>query len=178
MPIPEGVRALRNRGVPSPVREFFVGVLWAIGVFLITYKFADRSREGRASTYAGAAAILVALFPTQRPGGGFALTPLQTQVGEQTVEGIHFGSAGVFIALLALISYYFGKFGHTRRGLHYVCAVIIGVALALAGIAGRTGHPDKGLLVAGVLAVLAFTVSWMAKVEFDILFGKSRGAAP
>jgi hypothetical protein len=161
----------------SGMREFFVGVLWAIGVFLVTYKVAEPSRESRASTYAGLAVILVALFPTERPGDGFALTPLQAQLGESTVEGIHFLSAGVFIGLLALISFYFGKFGRTRRRLHYTCAGIIVAALALAAFAGITGEPDKGLLVAEVVAVLAFTASWLAKVEFDILFGRSRGAA-
>jgi hypothetical protein len=161
----------------SGMREFFVGVLWAIGVFLVTYKFAEFSKESRVSTYAGLAAIFVALFPTARPGDGFALTPLQARLGETTVEGIHFGSAGVFIALLALISFYFGKFGRTRRRLHYACAGIIVAALALAAFAGITGEPDKGLLVAEVLAVLAFTVSWLAKVEFDILFGRSKEAA-
>ena len=161
----------------SGMREFFVGVLWAIGVFLVTYKFAERSKESRVSTYAGLAAIVVALFPTERPGDGFALTPLQAQIGEETVEGIHFGSAGAFIALLALISFYFGKFGHARRRLHYACAATIVAALAFAAFAGITGEPDKGLLFAEVLAVLAFTVSWMAKVEFDILFGRSSEAA-
>jgi len=157
----------------SGMREFFVGVLWAIGVFLVTYKVAEPSRESRASTYAGLAAILVALFPTERPGDGFALTPLQAQLGESTVEAIHFLSAGVFIALLALISFYFGRFGRTRRRLHYACAGIIVAALALAAFAGITGEPDKGLLVAEVLAVLAFTTSWLAKVEFDVLFGET-----
>ena len=157
----------------SGMREFFVGVLWAIGVFLVTYKFTEASQESRASTYAGLAAILVALFPTARPGDGFALTPLQTRLGEATVEGIHFGSAGVFIGLLALISFYFGKFGRTRRRMHYACAGIIVAALALAAFAGITSEPDKGLLVAEVLAVVAFTASWLAKVEFDILFGRS-----
>jgi hypothetical protein len=161
----------------SGMREFFVGVLWAIGLFLITYKFAERSKESRVSTYAGLAAIFVALFPTQRPGDGFALTPLQAQLGEETVERIHFGSAGAFIALLGLISYYFGRFGHTRRRLHYVCAGVIVAALALAAFAGLTGEPDKGLLVAEVVAVLAFTTSWLAKVEFDVLLGRSTGGA-
>jgi hypothetical protein len=160
----------------SGMREFFVGVLWAIGVFLITYKFADFTRESRASTYAGLAVILVALFPTGRPGVGFPLTPLQAQLGETVVERIHFAAAGVFIGLLALISFYFGTYGRTRRRLHYACAGVILVALALAAFAGITGEPDKGLLVAQVAAVLAFTVSWLATVEFDILFG--RGKAP
>lgn len=160
----------------SGMREFFVGTLWAIGVFLVTYKFAEFSRESRASTYAGLAAIVVALFPTERPGDGFPLTPLQARLGEGTVEAIHFGAAGVFIGLLALNSFYFGRYGRTRRRLHYACALVIVAALALAAFAGFTGEPDKGLLVAEVVAVMAFTTSWLAKVEFDILFGKVAGS--
>ena len=34
----------------SGVRELFVGALCAIGVFLLTYKVAERSRENRLST--------------------------------------------------------------------------------------------------------------------------------
>lgn len=156
----------------SGMRELFVGVLWAIGVFLVTYKFGEFSRESRASTYAGLSVIAVAVFPTQRPGDGFPLTPLQTRLGEGTVESIHFGSAGVFIGLLALISFYFGRYGRTRRRLHYALAGTIVAALGLAAFAGLTGDPDKGLLVAEVVAVLAFTASWLAKVEFDLLFGR------
>jgi hypothetical protein len=158
----------------SGMREFFVGVLWAIGVFLITYKFADGTQEARASTYAGFAAILVALFPTQRPGAGFPLTPLQSEVGEDTVEFIHFGAAGVFIFFLGLISVLFGRSGHRWPRLHFVCAGVIGAELLLAAFAGITGEPDKGLLFAEVFAVMAFTVSWMATVEFDYLFRNDR----
>src|ERR687898_3135634 len=95
----------------SGVREVFVGTLCAIGVFLVTYKVAERSRENRLSIYAGAAAIVVALFPTGKPGRGVTPTPLQVRFGEPTVEWIHFGAAGVFIASLAVISFYFSRRG-------------------------------------------------------------------
>jgi hypothetical protein len=156
----------------SGMREIFIGVLWAIGVFLITYKVAERSRESRVSTYAGMAAILVAIFPTQRPGSGFPLTPLQTTLGESTVEAIHFGAAAVFISLLAQISFYFGRYGRARRRLHFAAAGTMVAALALAASAALTGEPDKGLLIAEVVAVLAFTTSWLAKVEFVTSSGR------
>lgn len=167
----------------SGMREVFVGVLWAIGVFLVTYKLTERSWESRLSTLSGAAVVVVAVFPTARPGGGVSLTPLQDLLSESLVEGIHFVSAGAFIASLAVISYFFGR-DEARRSagagrpsqratFHWTCAGIIVAALALAAVAGITSWPDKGLLIAEVSAVLAFAASWLAKVELDILLGRS-----
>ena len=52
----------------SGVRDFFVGSLCAIGVFLVAYKIVDRSWENLVSIAAAIAVIAVALFPTSRPG--------------------------------------------------------------------------------------------------------------
>jgi hypothetical protein len=154
----------------SGVRELFVGLLCAIGIFLVIYKVSERTRESRVSTYAGFAVIVVALFPTGKPGSRVAATPLQDLLGEKTVETIHFLFAGAFILLLALVSYYFGK--HRDRGrLHYACAGVILAALALAAYAGFTGDPDKGILIAEWVAVWAFATSWLATVEFGLIFG-------
>lgn len=155
----------------SGMREFFVGSLCAIGVFLITYKVSDRSRENRLSTYAGLAVILVALFPTGRPGEGVPATPLQNLLGETWVERVHFASAAVFIGSLAVISWYFANraAGDDRPGrelsrrYHRTCAGIIAAALGLAALKGLFGWPDYGLLVAEVAAVLAFGASWLKK---------------
>jgi uncharacterized membrane protein len=169
----------------SGMREFFVGVLWAIGVFLILYKAADFSRESRLSSYAGLAVIFVALFPTGRPGAAVPFTPLQDLAGEATVERIHFGAAGIFIALLAPITYYFGREEGRRpaapgrrsrrfwRTFHWTCTGLILAALALAAFAGITSEPDKGLLIAEWIAVWAFGASWLMKgAELDILLGR------
>jgi hypothetical protein len=157
----------------SGVRELFVGMLWAIGAFLVTYKLLERSRESRASTYAGALIVLVAVFPTQRPGAGFELTPLQARLGETVVELVHWGAAGLALALLALLSYYFGRYGRSFRRFHYAAAGVIVAALALAALAGLTGEPDNGLLVAEVAAVLAFAASWLRTVELELLLGRA-----
>jgi hypothetical protein len=165
----------------SGTREVFVGALCAIGVFLVTYKVAERSRENRLTIYAGAAVIIVALFPTGRPRG-VNPTPLQDLLGATTVEWIHYIAAAVFIASLAVISYYFAKPPPKTGSLppsfwrryHLICAGLIVAALILAGVEGITGWPDKGLLIAEAVAVWAFGASWLMKgLELDVLLGRS-----
>jgi hypothetical protein len=157
----------------SGVRELFVGLLFAIGVFLFIYKIADRTRESRVSSYAGLAVVVVALFPTGKPGKKIEPTPLQNLLGEKTVETIHFLFAAVFILLLGLISYYFAKYDRRgRRWLHLACTGLILAACALAAYAGWTGDPDKGILIAEWVAVWAFAISWLATVERDLIFGR------
>ena len=170
----------------SGLREVFVGTLCAIGVFLVTYKVAERSRENRLSIYAGASAIVVALFPTGKPGRGVTPTPLQNLLGETTVERIHFVAGAVFIGSLAVISFYFGKPSPKPgsrgpsfwRWYHLLCAGFIVAALILAGVAGITGEPDKGLLIAEAVAVWAFGASWLMKgLELDVLLGSRKVAS-
>lgn len=162
----------------SGVREIFVGGLWAIGVFLIVYKFLDFSWESLLSSLAGAAAILVAIFPTERPGDGVQLTPFQVKLGEGVVSGIHYAVAVVFIGLLVPIVLFFARDEGARshrgwRSFHTLSAVFIVAGAALAGFAGITGDPDKGVLYGEWIAIWAFGASWLAKgAERGVLFGR------
>ena len=151
----------------SGFREIFVGLLWAIGVFLILYKWPERTRESRVSTYAGFAVLVVAVFPTGKPGAKVATTPLQDWLGEEWVERIHFGAAGIFIFLLSRISRYWARNRRDRKQLHKSCEWMIIVALALAILEGAFDWPDYGILVAEFVAVWAFAISWLATVEHD-----------
>lgn len=166
----------------SGLREVFVGGLWAIGVFLVVYKFLDFSWESLLSSLAGAAAVLVAIFPTERPGEGVTPTPFQVKLGEGVVTAIHYGAAVAFIGLLVPIVLFFsrdeGRRGHRKwQGFHTVAAAFIFFGAALAAFAGITGGPDKGVLIGEWIAIWAFAASWLAKgAERRTLFG--RGAAP
>jgi hypothetical protein len=168
------------------VREVFVGGLWAIGIFLVVYKFLDFSWESLLSTVAGAAAVTVAIFPTERPGDGVPLNPFQVKLGEGVVSGIHYGAAATFIGLLVPITLLFalneGKressgsrfSGRFWRGFHSLAAVGILAGAALAAVAGITGEPDKGVLYGEWIAVWAFGISWLAKgAELDVLLGRA-----
>jgi hypothetical protein len=169
----------------SGVRELFVGGLWAIGVFLIVYKLLDVSWEGVLSSLAGVAAVLVAVFPTERPGDGVPLTPFQAKLGEGVVSGIHYTTATTFIALLVPITLLFALSegrrqesgsrlsGRFWRGFHTVAAACILFGAVLAGFAGITGDPDKGVLYGEWIAVWAFGLSWLVKgAELDVLLGR------
>lgn len=149
----------------SGFREIFVGMLWAIGVFLILYKWSERTRESRVSTFAGFAVLVVAVFPTGKPGAKVATTPLQDLLGEEWVERIHFGAAGIFIFMLSRISRYWARHRPERKRIHRAAEIVILLALGLAIFTGAFEWPDYGILVAEFAAVWAFATSWLATVE-------------
>lgn len=170
----------------SGVRELFVGALSAIGIFLVTYKVAESSLDNTLSLLAGAAVVVVALFPTARSEDAVALTPMQDRLGESVVETIHFVAAAVFIGSLAVISYFFGKREGARPPLegkrrsrrfwrlyHWACAGAIVLALLFIAVTELSGSgPRNSLLYGEAVAVLAFGASWLWKgLELDMLRG-------
>jgi hypothetical protein len=167
----------------SGLREIFVGGLSAIGVFLVAYKFLDFSWESVLSSLAGAAAVVVAVFPTERPGDGVTATPFQVKLGEDVVTAIHYGAAVAFISLLVPIVLFFsrsegGRQNRKWQGFHAVMAAVIVFGAALAGFAGITGGPDKGVLIGEWIAIWAFGASWLAKgAEWKTLFGPAPAPA-
>lgn len=55
----------------GPMRDFFVGALWAVGLLLVTYELTEpRTAEFRVSSMVGLGAIVLSFFPTPRPGAG------------------------------------------------------------------------------------------------------------
>lgn len=160
----------------SGAREVFVGSLFVIGGFLATYKIADHSWENVASIVAGLAAATVALFPTGRPGTGVPPTPLQASLGESVVEHVHYGGGAVFFTSLAVISYLFSRSGPKTgrrspafwRRFHLACCGVIVAALAFALLHLMLDWPGKGLLIAEIVAVWAFGLSWLMK-GFEIV---------
>jgi hypothetical protein len=171
----------------SGVGDLFVGGLCAIGVFLIGYKVASRTLDNTLSVLAGAAVLVVALFPTGLPEQVVELTPLQDLFGVSVVEGFHLVAAAVFLGSLAVISYFFGVREGARearegrrppafwRWYHWVCAGAIGAALLEIVLTGLAGWPGWSLLFGETVAIVAFGASWLMKgLELDILFGTGR----
>ena len=140
-------------------RDAFVGILFAIGSFLYTYRgFDDDDRYG---TLAAVFAFAVALFPNSG-------TPL-----ERTV---HFSSA---LGLLVVLAYFSLKlFTKTagrptpqkliRNRVYTVCGVLILLCVSLIGVYKSLGadsalwHPVFWL---ETIALWAFGFSWFVKGE-------------
>ena len=172
------------------MRDFFVGALSTIAIFLITYKIFERTLNNVLTVIAGLAAGAVAFFPTKRPGGlDVALTPWQAKIGEENVSVVHYSAAAVFILSLALMSFFFGlqEGRRTRqragrlsalspsfwRWFHWFMALAILLAGAFAYSSWRGNmYPDYYLIVAETVAIVAFGLSWLAKgLELDVLLG-------
>jgi hypothetical protein len=172
----------------SGMRDEFVGILSATGIFLITYKIAELNLDNSASLLGGASAILIALFPTGRPSYAHVpLTPLQQLIGESATTRVHFAATGVFLVSLALITFFFGLREGKRppragtrspefwRWFHWTCTGILVLAFLWIVITSRVGSPPRALLIGAWVSSWAFGASWLAKgAELDVLFGRPK----
>jgi len=142
----------------SVMRDVFVGSLWAIGIFLICYRYDHL--DDLASTIAGASAIVVALFPN---------------------PPVHQLSAACFFVILALMAIFL--FRRTdpnkdrkdrtprkkKRDMVYLgcgfaivlCLVLIVVVNFLPGTSWL--QPLHPILVLEALASFAFGFAWFVK---------------
>jgi hypothetical protein len=147
----------------SPLRDWFVGSLWAIGVGLMVYMGTRKSWANLISWIAGFAALAVSLFPTNQGG-----TPATW------VARLHFSAAAVLIIGLGLLCIGFGVYDKERRDtdrgkqqrrwIHYVAAIVIFAAVTFVVLNSLFDiWPSHGLLVAEVAAIYAFAISWFAK---------------
>lgn len=147
----------------------FVGVLWAIGVFLFAYKGHER-QDNLAGDVACICAIGVALFPTLPESD-----PTELQ---EVIAAFHYGFAGLFFFVLAVIcGWLFTKTAEgieptdkklRRNRIYRACAWLIIaclVGLAIVGF-GPDALKDSGAVFwLESIAILAFGVSWFVKSE-------------
>src|SRR5947208_5830309 len=98
----------------SGMREFFVGVIFGSGAFLLAYKVSEVSLDNTASIGAGICAWLIALFPTGRPSVHDhpkppvpPVNPLQDWIGEAWTSRIHYAASAGFIVCLAIVTILF-----------------------------------------------------------------------
>lgn len=108
----------------SGMRDFFVGSLLTIGIFLVAYR-GNHDRETKMATWAGFGAILVALCPTGRRciEDGAAEVLFFAQNCKLTISHsvdyflwpewlfepvsyVHYGAAGLFFVNVARLSYF------------------------------------------------------------------------
>jgi hypothetical protein len=169
----------------SGMRDVLVGVICSIGIFLLAYKVAESNLDNTLSSFAGIAAIGIALFPPALPATG-TRSSLQEHLGEAVAAQLHFLTAAAFIVALGVLSVLFGvregkrdaKVGKRSpkfwRIYHYVCAGVIAVALLWMGLTELFEFgPRQALLYGEAVSLLAFGASWFWKgLELDMLRNK------
>jgi hypothetical protein len=161
------------------MRDFFVGLMIAVSMFLVTYNGYERI-DNIVSTISGLAGFGVAFFPClgdcpySYPPGIFQISPA-------TSDTIHLVSACTFFLLLTVNSYFLftltGGAGATvtkkkivRNRIYRSCGVVMFVSLVSVAIchfvlsteeAGKT----KIILILETILLVAFGVSWLIKGE-------------
>lgn len=170
----------------SGMREWFTVTVGTCGFFFIAYRITESTLENTLSVFGGLAALLIAIFPTDRTKfertHGVMKTPLQKLLGEHNVAHVHVVSAFVFIIAIGGISILFGlgvKRGSRHAGFwrlfHFVCAGVIGLALIWALATYHSG-PPWSTLAAETACALAFGASWFAAgADFAYLLGRKSG---
>jgi len=165
----------------SGARDFFVATLVGCGSFMIVYRIFIADAESRLSTIAGISAIVVAVIPTSLPPGpGYVPTVLQVRFGEITAAWIHYSFAAILFLSLAIISWSWIRNGATwrrwkvywRDGVHLACALLMSGAIAGLLVASWFDvFETYRLYVAEVVALCAFSVSWMVRINWSNLRG-------
>lgn len=188
---------VEGRPIEASISDFYytkmggvlVGTLCAVGIFLICYNGYPEERrrlwsDRTISLLAGVFAIGVALFPVHRPGlipppGGTA----DPEAGDVAVvfygfvnhpNTLHYGSAAAFFACIAIFTLVFfprGEEGMTlRRLVYYACGgtmVLAILRMALLGVSGGDAPGGHALFIWETVAILAFSVAWLAKGKID-----------
>jgi hypothetical protein len=152
------------------MRDVFVGILWAIGVFLVSYHGYDKRDD-----IAGDLACLFAV--------GLSVCPVATAGGtgeERTIGEIHFAFAAAFFAVLIYFSLFLfvkSKQGPrpvgrkaVRNRYYRVCgwvmaACVAGIAVFKGALGNQWVQDHYVVLILETIAISAFGLSWLVKGE-------------
>jgi hypothetical protein len=148
----------------------FVGILFALAVFFFAYRgYANQyaRRDRRAALIAGAAALLVAFFPTAAPNDVLVPTWWTPLTGR-----IHYGSAAIlFGSFIFFAVVQFPKSmapgkdplprgKRVRNGFYYFCGITMAGCVAWALVAALL---NRAIFWPETLALESFATSWLVK---------------
>jgi hypothetical protein len=148
----------------------FVGVLFALALFLLTYPGYQGVAVDRVVGRAGGlAAIAVGVFPTSAPEGLF-----EPSWWRSYMAVVHYASAVVlFVTFILFAIWLFRKSNIPRRrdrpldkrhrdDTCLACGIVMIVCIIWAGSSMRTHAP---IFIPESIAIIAFAVSWLTKGE-------------
>ena len=172
----------------TTLRDIFVGTMFAIGIFLISYKGYQRDEgdwfsDDWVATLAGIAAFGLALFPNESQA---VVTVSQEALGLKVSSIFHYASALTFFVCLGIFCYYqFPKTAQpTRRKIYFMCGHIIVISTILITITSYMkvkGSPEMKAMVVDwnlvlwleAIGVWAFAFSWLTKGKAELAFSKT-----
>ncbi|WP_368185659.1 hypothetical protein [Aestuariibius sp. HNIBRBA575] len=165
-------------------RDVFVGVLFAIGTFLVIYEGYEREpgetfTDNWLATVAGLSVFGVALFPNESPSGQVAaLTQQLVGIGISPI--IHYSSCLIFFYCMGHFCLFrFSKTKHPGRRKYYIACgwtiVACGTMLAIASYWKQMGPPALTAFVlennvvfwVEAIGVWAFSSAWVIKGRGD-----------
>lgn len=164
----------------TAIGDVFIGILFAISIFLFSYKGYD-AHDNKMGNWACIFGLATAIFPTNMkepvPPCNFALSPYPFP---DYFKYVHTGAAVVFFIILAYFSLcLFTKSNGPmtdeklkRNRIYKICGwVIIGCLISLFIIylsdsLSETLAPIKPIFVLETIILWAFGLSWLVKGEF------------
>jgi succinate dehydrogenase/fumarate reductase cytochrome b subunit len=162
--------ATASRAYYTGAVTLFVGMLVGLALFLFTYRGFDNAyhKADRAvAIIAGAAALVVALFPTAAPAGMAPLAWWRPWTGV-----LHHAAAIVLFAMFAVFALWLFRLrpdGKTqtrgwRNKVYVGCGALIIACIAWAGV---NGYAAREIFVPESIALVAFSFSWLLKGYAD-----------
>lgn len=167
----------------TPMGSVFVGVLWALAVFFLSYNYRPLpgfNLDNKLSTLAAVAAVSVAVFPTTSDASVASRS-------EHNIAIVHEISAGVLFVLLAVFALVlFPRASgamtpekQRRNVLYRTFGGIMGVAILLMVVWRDPPESWHIFLALETICVEAFGISWLIKGGFlGILADKTPTPAP
>ncbi len=163
----------------SNMRDFFVGLMAVVSMFLITYKGYSRLDDA-VTTSSGVMGLGLTLFPCMFSAGSADRVGIFL-LRQELSDTIHVTCAGLFFILLALNSIFlFTRSSHKKseftfkkkiRNIIYIsCGIIMLVSLllllVLTLVLGKEAIDQYKIpLVLEIVMLLAFGISWLIKGE-------------
>lgn len=142
-------------------RNIFVGCLFAIGAFLLSYNGLSKTQM-ILSKVAAIAAICVAMFPCK------------CGIHEEIIPGVHYASAAVMFTILAVFCYFFMRRALSKKTdrarvraiIYGACGCVIAVSIVLMAMnilseSSFTRRIPRFTFFAEAAALIAFGIAWL-----------------
>ena len=185
MPIIVRLGAWLREGIPSnesisayyytSMRDVFVGVLVATGVFLFCYRGPDK-QDNILTNIAGLCAIGIALFPTERQYHPLIVERFAKVLSPECYSnhgplGFHIYVVAAFFLLISYLTIfrfpklsqpYLTKQKLTRNKIYRICGIVM-VLMLIAIVVIKAIDKEASIFKPETVAIVAFGVAWLVK---------------